>query len=153
MIDIVILDNDQEIVNNEQSKLVTSVLKFAYDFLKLKTNYEMSVNLVDNQKIQEINREFRNVDAPTDVISFALEEEDLIDLPDVPHELGDLFISTEKALEQAQELNHTVDREVAFLAVHGFLHLLGYDHTRSPEDEKTHFELQGKILEAYGLPR
>lgn len=153
MIEVIVLDEVQNEVDNQESRLVVDVIEFAYNFLNLKTDYEMSVNLVSNQKIREINRDFREKDAVTDVISFALEEADPIKIEGVPNELGDLFISLDKASEQAKELGHQTEREVAFLALHGFLHLIGYDHMRSEKDEKIMFDLQKEILNNYGLPR
>lgn len=121
----------------------------------------MSVTFMDNDKIQVINREYRGKDAPTDVISFAIEEESEDEMPiffaedelnDLPNELGDIMISTQRAQEQAAEYGHSYEREVGFLALHGFLHINGYDHM-TPEDEKEMFGLQKEILNAYGLER
>jgi probable rRNA maturation factor len=153
VIDIVVLNDHQEEIDDDDSNLIIDILQFAYQFLELKIDYEMSVNLVDNKKIQEINNDYRNTDSITDVISFALEETDQIKINGLPHELGDLFISLEKAKTQSLEFNHTYKRELAFLAVHGFLHLLGYDHTKSTDDEKIMFNLQGEILTKYGIGR
>lgn len=94
------------------------------------TNAEVSITLTDNPHIHEINREYRNVDRPTDVISFALNEGDEPEIEgEIPvNMLGDIIISVEKAIEQAKEYGHSTRRELAFLTVHGMLHLLGYDH-------------------------
>ena len=124
-------------------------------------NTELSVTLMDNDHIHEINKKYRGVDKPTDVISFAMEEDDPdetpIIIPDelkdqIPKNLGDLMISMDKVKEQADYLGHSTDRELGFLAVHGFLHLNGYDHMRA-EDEKKMFGLQREILDGYGLTR
>ena len=120
----------------------------------------MSVTFMDNAAIQEINREYRGKDMPTDVISFAFEEETAEEMPiifdealeEMPRDLGDIMISIERAKEQAAEYGHTYDRELGFLALHGFLHINGYDHM-TPEDEKEMFGLQKEILDAYGLKR
>lgn len=130
----------------------------------LTDNTELSVTIVDNQTIQEINRNYRSIDEPTDVISFALEdndEEDFIiffeenfesnDLS-LPRLLGDIFISIDKAQEQASEYGHSFERELGFLVVHGFLHLNGYDHQTKVE-EKEMFNLQEKILKENGLEK
>ena len=102
-------------------------------------NSEISVSFVDNARIREINKEFRNIDAPTDVLSFPLADNREYDInPDSGcYELGDIIISTERAAEQASELGHSTVREIAFLVVHSMLHLLGYDHPDedSPETE------------------
>lgn len=146
-------------VSDEHLQLIEALLDYAAEWLELEPDTEMSVTLVDNQKIREINREYRNKDTATDVISFAMadevEEELLIDfseLESLPPELGDIFISIDKAEEQAQEYGHSFERELGFLAVHGFLHLNGYDHM-TPEDEKEMFGLQNTILKEYGLER
>ena len=129
--------------------------------MKLSPDTEMSVTFMNNAEIREINRDYRNKDQATDVISFALEDEGEGELAvifdededfDLPRNLGDIMISVERAKEQAEEYGHSFDRELGFLAVHGFLHLNGYDHM-TPEDEKEMFTLQEDILTAYGLKR
>lgn len=93
-------------------------------------NAEVSVTVTDNEHIQAINREYRGKDMPTDVISFALNEGDepeVVDGPDI-NMLGDIIISVQRAGEQAEEYGHSLAREIAFLTVHGMMHLLGYDH-------------------------
>lgn len=117
---------------------------------------EVSINFVDNKEIQELNRNYRQQDKPTDVISFALQEsvEGEMDIvgEDIPLVLGDIVISVDKAHEQATDYNHSLERELGFLTVHGFLHLLGYDHMNE-EDEKNMFQKQEMILEEFGLER
>ncbi|MCP3764271.1 rRNA maturation RNase YbeY [Domibacillus sp. A3M-37] len=117
---------------------------------------EVSVTFVTNDRIQEMNRDYREKDAPTDVISFALEEmgedEVVITGADSPRILGDIIISIDRAKEQAEEYGHSFERELGFLTVHGFLHLLGYDHMNE-QDEKEMFGRQKDILDAYGLER
>ncbi len=138
---------------------IDELLQFAANYLELPENTEMSVTFMDNAAIQVINREYRGKDAPTDVISFALEETGEGEVPvifeeevSLPRELGDIMISIERAREQAEEYGHSYDRELGFLALHGFLHINGYDHM-VPEDEKVMFSLQKEILDAYGLKR
>ena len=117
-----------------------------FEELKLHGEYITDVTIVDNKKIHKINREFRNVDRPTDVISFAfLDDQKEKELKGGPINLGQIIISFEKAEEQAKEYGHSLKREMAFLFVHGMLHLLGYDHMKE-EDEKIMFTLQDKIL-------
>ena len=114
--------------------------------LNLKDDYITDVTIVDNETIHKINREYRNVDRPTDVISFAfLDEESERQLKGGPINLGQIIISFEKAEEQAKEYGHSLKREMVFLFVHGMLHLLGYDHMNE-KDEKVMFDLQDKIL-------
>ncbi|MDG5470849.1 rRNA maturation RNase YbeY [Jeotgalibacillus sp. ET6] len=119
-------------------------------------NGECSVTFVTNDKIQEINKTYRGKDKPTDVISFAMEDEAEGDLAvigaDIPRMLGDIVISVQVAKEQADEYGHSFSRELGFLALHGFLHLLGYDHIKE-SDEAVMFGRQNVILEEFGLAR
>ncbi|QSO52649.1 rRNA maturation RNase YbeY [Alicyclobacillus curvatus] len=117
---------------------------------------EVSVSLVTDEEIHELNNTYRNVDRPTDVLSFALREGDddgFTDFAELDFEpLGDLVISVPTALRQAQEYGHSPEREMGFLLVHGFLHLLGYDHQDEPaEAEMT--RIQEQVLEEVGLRR
>ena len=113
--------------------------------LEMEDNYVLSLILCGPVTIRKINREYRNIDAVTDVISFALlDSEDAIEYEDRV-ELGDIFINRNRVLSQAEEYGHSVKREFVFLFVHGLLHLLGYDHTNE-EEEKIMFDLQKKIV-------
>ena len=115
---------------------------------------EVSVTLTDNGHIRELNRDYRGIDRPTDVLSFALREsEEPETLGESGAEaLGDIVISLERASEQADEYGHSIRREVAFLTVHGMLHLLGYDHTLEEEREEMERE-QRIVMERLGIPR
>ena len=114
---------------------------------------EVSVTLSDNEYIKKLNRKYRNKDSATDVLSFPLfEKEELSEATD-GDALGDIVISLERAREQANEYGHSFEREVAFLTVHSMLHLLGYDHEISEEDEKEMFFKQEEILKTIGLYR
>lgn len=153
--------DDTKNVPEEKIKLIEDVLNFAGSYLKLSENTEMSVTLMDNEHIHEINKKYRGVDKPTDVISFAIEEDDPDEVPiilpedeefDIPKNIGDIMVSMDKVKEQAEYLGHSEDRELGFLVVHGFLHLNGYDHMKE-EDEKEMFGLQREILDSYGLTR
>lgn len=109
-----------------------------------------NVIIVDNKRIHEINKEFRNIDKPTDVISFALE-----DFEDITYDfrlLGDIYISIDKAREQAKEYGHSLKRELCFLTVHGLLHLLGYNH-EDERSEKVMFAKQEAILNELEISR
>lgn len=147
-------------LKQEDINTIDQLLQFAADHLELQEDTEMSVTFMDNAAIQVINRDYRGKDMPTDVISFALEEQGEQELPiifdeemeQLPRNLGDIMISIEKAKEQAEDYGHSYERELGFLAVHGFLHINGYDHM-TPEDEKEMFGLQKEILDAYGLER
>lgn len=153
--------DDTKNVPEEKIKLIEDVLNFAGSYLKLPESTEMSVTLMDNEHIHEINKKYRGVDKPTDVISFAIEEDDPDEVPiilpedeefDIPKNIGDIMVSMDKVKEQAEYLGHSEDRELGFLVVHGFLHLNGYDHMKE-EDEKEMFGLQREILDSYGLTR
>lgn len=108
--------------------------------------------IVDNEYIHELNKNYRNIDRETDVITFALEDDDTMVLPENVRVLGDIYISIDRARSQAEEYGHSFLREISFLAVHGFYHLLGYDHM-TPEDEKVMFGKQEEVLSAYGITR
>ena len=159
--DLEIYDETNGQVSEDQKKLIKNVLDFAAKKIGLKANTEMSVTMVKNDRIQEINRDYRKVDRATDVISFAIEDENDDEFPvmmsdemkaEIPENIGDIFVSIDKVNEQADFLGHSVDRVLGFLIVHGFLHLNGYDHMK-PEDEKVMFDLQRKILNEYGLKK
>lgn len=112
---------------------------------------DINVVLTDDEEVRALNRGFRGIDASTDVLSFpAREGEEFADVPD--GFLGDIAISCPRAFLQAQEYGHSPEREFCFLAVHGTLHLLGYDHM-TEEDAKNMFALQEKILNDMGLKR
>ncbi len=129
-----------EEINTED---VEKVLNIGIKKLKLK-NVNFNIIFVDNDYIHKINKEYRNIDRETDVISFALEDDKTFPNMDV-RVLGDIYISIDKAKSQAVEYNHSFKRELCFLAIHGFLHINGYDHM-TEEDEKVMFGLQEEIL-------
>ena len=153
-------------VSEEILKQTQEILEFAAQKTG-KENKEMAVTFVSNERSHELNLEYRDTDRPTDVISLeykpeldiTVDEEDLLDHPELAEMLedfdayiGELFISVDKAREQAEEYGHSFEREMGFLAVHGFLHINGYDHY-TPEEEAEMFGLQEEILTAYGLTR
>ena len=115
-------------------------------------NTSFNVIIVDNNYIHELNKTYRNIDRETDVITFALEDEETIIIPEEERILGDIYISIDKAKAQAKEYGHSLLRELSFLAVHGFYHLLGYDH-ETEEEEKIMFQKQEEVLESYGITR
>jgi len=124
--------------------------KFAYPA-------EVSVSFMDNDAIHKLNLEYREKDKPTDVLSFPMwEKEELSDgsaLDGHAVTLGDIIVSAEKAQSQAEEYGHSLDREICFLCVHSVLHLLGYDHETSEEDEIYMKKKQEDVLVKIGLPR
>ncbi|ACJ33226.1 Predicted metal-dependent hydrolase [Anoxybacillus flavithermus WK1] len=155
MLIIDFIDETNE-MTEEQMNLIEQLLQHAAKEEHVPDEAEVSVTFVDNEKIREINRDYRGKDQPTDVISFALEEmgeeEIAIVGADVPPVLGDIIISVPKAREQAEQYGHSFMRELGFLAVHGFLHLLGYDH-ETEEEEKVMFAKQEQLLQQFGLTR
>ena len=118
-------------------------------FKTINSKKEFNIIFVSEEEIKRINKEFRKIDKVTDVISFALIDDNEIVQT---NELGDVFICVNKAISQAKEYGHSERREFAFLAVHGYLHLCGYDH-QTPEEEKVMFDLQEKILEGANVRR
>lgn len=133
-------------------EILKPLLEYARTIENLEdTELEFSVIIVDNKKIHEINKQYRGIDRPTDVISFALEDNEEITF-DHYRPLGDIYISIDKVKEQAKTYGHSEKRELAFLTIHGFLHLLGYDHMNK-EDEKIMFAKQEEILNGYGITR
>ncbi|MDW4088473.1 rRNA maturation RNase YbeY [Staphylococcus saprophyticus] len=132
---------------------IDKLLTFAKEQENIEEEAELSVTFVDKDEIQEINKMYRDKDKVTDVISFALEEDEPeITGIEMPRVLGDIIICTDVAQEQADSYGHSFERELGFLALHGFLHLLGYDHMNE-QDEKQMFGRQNQILNAYGLTR
>lgn len=131
----------------EYEQQFKGLLKNAIEVTKRETNIALSCIFVDDKKIHEINRDYRNIDRATDVISFALLDDDTFLVPEEEAiELGDIFISIDTCKRQAQEYGHSFERELCFLFVHGVLHLLGYDHMNE-EDEKVMISLQKEILD------
>jgi len=142
---------------NQYKQIITRVVEEAIKQEKLTLeSLECSYILVDDEQIRQINLQYRFKDAVTDVITFAMEDEEsgaaLVSNIPMPRLLGDVFISLPRTREQAKVYGHSFERELSFLAVHGFLHLLGYDHL-DKEEEKTMFSKQEVILNALGTQR
>lgn len=135
--------------------LVRNAIESTLDFEDFQNHCEVSVTFTDNEGIHELNKKYRQVDRPTDVLSFPLFdfEGDMDEPPidEVMSNLGDIVISLEKASEQAEEYGHSFEREVAFLCVHSMLHLLGYDHERSEEEDREMRAKQSEIMKIMGL--
>lgn len=138
---------------NERNDDVSQYIKVIKRvFKKVKSKMFFNVIFVDNDKIQQINRDYRDIDKVTDVITFALMENQDEVFKGAERELGDVFICVERALEQAKDYGHSIEREIGFLSVHGYLHLIGYDHMNK-EDEEVMFKLQEEILAKAKLER
>ena len=126
-----------------------------FNHLKLNNYFIFDITIVTLDEIHRINKEYRNIDRPTDVISFAFEDEvegenKIIRKDNLPRTLGEIFICYEKCQMQSEEYGHSLDREMAFLFTHGLLHLLGYDHMNE-EDEKIMFKIQDEIMDLLKL--
>ncbi len=136
-------------------RIIRKAVKGALTFEEFPYNAEVSITFTDNEGIRDLNREFRDKDSPTDVLSFPmynfLEGDEPADSTNV--ELGDIVISLERAKSQAEDFGHSFKREVAFLTVHSVLHLIGYDHELSEEDEKEMFFRQDKIMDFIKISR
>ena len=141
-----------EIDENIDTKDIIEVLNIGIKKLNLK-DIEFNIILTNNEYIHKLNKEYRNIDRPTDVITFALEDDDTFKLDIDTRILGDIYISIDKCISQSIEYGHSFKRELAFLAVHGFLHLLGYDHTLGEKEEKEMFDLQELILDGFKIKR
>ena len=134
--------------------LIRRAIAAVLDAEEFDQSVEVSVTLCDNEYIRKLNRKYRNKDAATDVLSFPLYDfasEELAFAADESVALGDIVISIERAKEQAKEIGHSFLEETAFLAVHSTLHLLGYDHERSAEDDEAQCDAQRKIIETLDI--
>ena len=139
---------------DEEIKELETVEKVLYSAIEKEKldNVVFNLIIVDNKYIHELNKMYRNIDRETDVITFALEDEDTIIIPDNERILGDIYISIDKAKSQAEEYGHSLLRELCFLAVHGFYHLLGYDH-QTKEEEEIMFGKQEEVLQEFGIKK
>lgn len=127
-------------------QLFEEIAQKAEQRLKLSDDYELSVTFVRSRTIHTINRDYRGIDRPTDVISFAIRDDMEFEMVEGMNDLGDIFINIDYARKQAKQYGHSYRREIAFLFTHGMLHCLGYDHMKE-EDEKVMFALQDDILD------
>ncbi|MBR3845369.1 MAG: rRNA maturation RNase YbeY [Clostridia bacterium] len=150
-------ENDQQkhSIHYKLKMLIRHTILETLDYEGMENDAEVSVTFVDDEGIRELNKRFRNMDKPTDVLSFPLldyegeSEEPFFD--ELCHNLGDIVISLERAMAQANEFGHSFEREVAFLTAHSMLHLLGYDHELSDEDDADMRKRQNDIMERLGL--
>ena len=144
-----------EVINllDDKIELLDGLKSFLYKVCEDEKldNVIFNVIIVNNEKIHEINKEYRGIDRPTDVISFALEDDKSFNRNDI-RVLGDIYISIDKVKSQSEEYGHSFKRELFFLTIHGLLHLLGYDHMNK-EEEKIMFDKQEEVLSRYGIER
>ena len=147
--------NDQESypITYKLKMLVRKAVVATLEYEGYRSDAEVSLTFTDNDGIQTLNRDYRQIDRPTDVLSFPLTDYESAELPVGGPELslGDIVISLERAAEQAEEFGHSFEREVAFLTVHSMLHLLGYDHVNSDEEDAEMRRRQREILREMGL--
>ncbi|HNX29222.1 MAG TPA: rRNA maturation RNase YbeY [Syntrophomonadaceae bacterium] len=154
----IMIINQQNIVsyNKEMQHIITNVVNNTAKLGRLPKNTEVSVLIVDNSYIQELNFIYRSQNKPTDVLSFAMNEtvesEPDYNAGNEVNLLGDIVISIEQALAQSQEYGHSLERELGFLVAHGMLHLLGYDH-ENEEERKLMRSLEEKVLQEAKLER
>ena len=153
----VLIDNRTDwVLDDEFERLFNDVVLESLKFEDFDTQCEVSISIVDNSEIKNINKQFRHIDKETDVLSFpqlTFEEGEVADVNEIDEIiLGDIIISIEKAISQAEEYGHGLRREIAFLTAHSMLHLMGYDHME-PEERDIMFEKQEKILGNLGISR
>ena len=154
---LIYFENDQKKYNvfYDLKMLIRRTILETLDYEGMENDVEVSLTFVDDEGIRELNNKFRGLDKPTDVLSFPLmdyegeSEEPYFD--ELAHNLGDIVISLERAMEQANEFGHSFEREVAFLTAHSMLHLLGYDHELSEDDDADMRRRQNDIMERLGL--
>ena len=151
---IYFMNESGEDVTYKQKMLLRKAVRATLAYEGFCNDVQISVTFVDDEGIRAINNSYRNIDKATDVLSFPLTdfeggEEPPTDEPEIA--LGDIVISLERARAQAAEFGHSFDREIAFLTVHSMLHLLGYDHVDSEEDDREMRARQSAILENMGL--
>ena len=159
----VFIDNRQNGITVDEAleALVTQVVEKVLTYEECEEEYEVSISFVNNEEIRSLNMEYRDIDTATDVLSFPMvefideeleEEDENAEYIEEEIALGDIVISMEKALEQSEEYGHSFNRELAFLLVHGMLHLLGYDHEEGASEGEM-FEKQEAILREMNLIR
>jgi len=148
------ITNEQEKIEflPEYEELIKKAVEGTLAYEGIDRNCEISVTFTDNESIRELNREYRDIDRETDVLSFPMEDMDELD-GDGDVVLGDVVISLEKAKEQAEEYGHSLEREISFLCVHSCLHLLGYDHVEGGLAAVHMREHEEAVMQKIGLPR
>lgn len=152
--EIAISNLQEEKITSSMDHLLISVLQKTAEVYDINPHTEVSLVLADDKYIHALNLQYRGKDCSTDVLSFALNEGEEFEVIDGPEEvlLGDIIISVETAARQAEEYGHTLDRELAYLAVHGILHLLGYDHM-TEEDKQEMRQEEEHVLSLLGINR
>jgi probable rRNA maturation factor len=163
---IIINNNLDQELDSKYLEIINKIIEISLDAEKCPYEVEVSVTITDNEEIHKINKEYRDMDKPTDVLSFPLidfnipsgfdeideEQDEYFDLDTGELMLGDIIISLDRAKEQAEEYGHSLEREIGFLTAHSMLHLMGYDHILN-EEEQIMIEKQQQILNKVGLRR
>lgn len=147
-----VYEDEMNLCEESYQQQFLKIIETALSYLRIEDDVELSCLIINDERIHEINREYRQIDRSTDVISFALEDNDQFYVEGMPRSLGDIFISYDHAKLQSAEYGHSLKREMCFLFTHGLLHLLGYDHMNET-DEKQMFTLQKEILDILGIER
>jgi probable rRNA maturation factor len=148
------IDIDERFARQADPELIERAVRAALAAEQQAGPLELSVRVCDDAEIHALNRDYRAIDAPTDVLSFADDGDSGVPFvlpPGTTRYLGDIVISFERAAEQAREYEHSIERELAFLTVHGVMHLLGYDHERSPEEEARMRSREKVVMKALDL--
>jgi probable rRNA maturation factor len=144
---MIFVDISESFTEKVESSLIKRTVKTTLVHLSVSEDASLSVVITDDQQIRELNRKYRKIDSPTDVLSFPA---GYVDPEDGKTYLGDVVISYPKAVIQAERRGHSIDGELQLLVVHGTLHLLGYDHAK-PDDKASMWSLQGEILAQFGI--
>jgi len=145
-------EQDKHLISKTLLQTVEKVLKALAESENVANEKEVGLIFVDDEIIKELNNNFRGKDMPTDVLSFALSESEEHNPCCIDDTLGDIYISVERAMEQAEEYGHSTEREVCYLALHGLLHLVGYDHETQEEEAQMTAKIE-KVLEQFNLSR
>lgn len=149
-----IINETNYVLVPEQEQIIKSIVNLTLEQEEKNKNATVDITIVSNEEIQQINKEYRGIDKVTDVLSFPMINFEIGENVPTNHKylLGDIVFSYEKAIEQANEYEHSIDREIGFFIAHSMLHLLGYDH-ENQEQETIMMEKQEKILQTIGLTR
>lgn len=147
-----VYEDENKLCEESYEEQFLMIIQKTLETLQINDDVELSCVIIDDNAIHEMNRDYREIDRSTDVISFALEDNEQFYVEGMPRSLGDIFISYDHALAQAKEYEHSLKREMCFLFTHGLLHLLGYDHMNE-DDEKKMFTLQKQILAELKIER
>ncbi|MDY2793869.1 MAG: rRNA maturation RNase YbeY [Peptostreptococcus porci] len=150
----IILDNrqDDKEISEDLLKKIEKVIVACLEYEDYSDDYEVSLSFVTNDEIKNLNRDFRNIDKVTDVLSFPMLSDDDFEIEYEEYSLGDIVISVDRAEQQAIEYDHSFEREICFLVCHSMFHLLGYDHMQEDEAEEMHTK-EKNVLDSLGITR